>query len=177
VAEVNNVELDPPVELVENTTTAHVWTLTIFVSRVTLPPNANAPPFNTAAVSSVTEAAARILPWNALSVPKVAEDPTCQNTLQANAPPVSTIPEPVAVIKELPIWKYQASLDEPVPARAKTPVRAAELLKLYVPGGKVLPPRLPVKGIAPPRVTSILYAVWASLRAVVAWALVNSVPV
>jgi hypothetical protein len=62
VAEVNNVELDPPVELVEDTTTAHVSTLTVFVSRVTLPPNANAPPFNTAAVSSVTEAAARILP-------------------------------------------------------------------------------------------------------------------
>jgi hypothetical protein len=62
VSEVDNVELDPLVELVEDTTTGHVSTLTVFVSRVTLAPNANAPPFNTAAVSSVTEAAARILP-------------------------------------------------------------------------------------------------------------------
>lgn len=46
----------------EETTTGHDSTLTTFVSKVTLPLNPNAPPFETAAVFSVTEADARMLP-------------------------------------------------------------------------------------------------------------------
>jgi hypothetical protein len=76
----------------------------------------------------VTEAAARIFPWNKLPVPKVAELPTCQNTLHANPPPVSRTLDPDAVVREDPIWKYHASLAEPVPARVKVPVTAAEEL-------------------------------------------------
>ena len=61
----------PIVELVEaaprhvplgQSTTAHVSLFTVLVSRVTLPLNANNPPFELAAVTSVTEAYARMLP-------------------------------------------------------------------------------------------------------------------
>jgi hypothetical protein len=106
--------------------TGHVSTLTMLLSRVTVAPNAKTPPLDTAWVLSVTEVAARIFPWNTLPVPKVAELPTCQNTLHANPPPVSTTLDPDAVIREDPIWKYHASLAEPVPARVKVPVTAAE---------------------------------------------------
>jgi hypothetical protein len=108
--------------------TGHVSTLTMLLSRVTVAPNAKTPPLDTASVLSVTEVAARIFPWNTLPVPKVAELPTCQNTLHANPPPVSTTLDPDAVIREDPIWKYHASLAEPVPARVKVPVTAAEEL-------------------------------------------------
>jgi hypothetical protein len=106
----------------------HISTLTMLSSRVTVAPNAKTPPLDTASVVSVTEAAARIFPWNKLPVPKVAELPTCQNTLHANPSPVSRTLDPDAVVREDPIWKYHASLAEPVPARVKVPVTAAEEL-------------------------------------------------
>jgi hypothetical protein len=121
-----DVGLPPGAELED--TAGHVSTLTMLLSRVTVAPNAKTPPLDTAAVLSVTEATARIFPWNTLPVPKVAEDPTCQNTLHANPPPVSRTLDPDAVIREDPIWKYHASLAEPVPARVKVPVTAAEEL-------------------------------------------------
>jgi len=43
---------------------------------------------------------------------------------------VNTTIESLAVINVDPIWKYQASLTEPVPARVKVPVRNAELANL-----------------------------------------------
>lgn len=97
-------------------------------SKVIDPPRPKSPPFEMAAVSSVTEAAAKTLPTKMLEVPSVADVPTCQYTWQANAPPLSTTLDPAAVIREVPIWKYQASLDEPVPTSVKAPVRVAELL-------------------------------------------------
>jgi hypothetical protein len=121
-----DVGLPPGAELED--AAGHFSTLTMLLSRVTDAPNAKTPPLDTAAVLSVTEAAARIFPWNTLPVPKVAELPTCQNTLQANPPLVSRTLDPDAVIREDPIWKYHASLAEPVPARVKVPVTAAEEL-------------------------------------------------
>jgi hypothetical protein len=117
----------PPGAEVEDAA-GHVSTLTVLSSRVTVAPNAKTPPLDTASVLSVTEAAARIFPWNTLPVPKVAELPTCQNTLHANPPPVSRTLDPDAVVREDPIWKYHASLAEPVPTRVKVPVTAAEEL-------------------------------------------------
>jgi hypothetical protein len=73
--------------------------------------------------------------------------------------------EPLAVITVDPTWKYQASLGDPVPARVKVPVRNAELLKLYVPGERTMPPRSnPVREVAPPRLAIALNAANASLR-------------
>jgi hypothetical protein len=127
------------VECVEELT-GQISILTLLVSSVTDPLKANTPPFEMAAVFNVTEIAAKMFPTKKLPVPKVAELPTCQYTLEGNAPPVSRMLEPVAVTKELPIRKYQTSLNEPVPASVKTPVTAAELLKLYVPGTNFMPP-------------------------------------
>ena len=61
-----------------------------------------------------------------------------------------------ATVKDVPIWKYQASLGENVPSRVRVPVSSAELLKLYVPTGKVMPPRSPVNGVAEPRWSNAL---------------------
>jgi len=100
------------------------------VSIVTVAPSAKTPPFDTAAVFNVTEAPARMFPEKLLPAPNVAEVPTCQNTLQASPPPVIKTLEPADVIKDVPIWKYQASVEDPVPAKVKVPVIAAEVLKL-----------------------------------------------
>jgi hypothetical protein len=64
---------------------------------------------------------------------------------------VSRTLDPAAVVSEVPIWKYQASVLDPVPASVKTPVIAAEVPKLYVPGAKVVPPRSSVSTVAPSR--------------------------
>lgn len=44
----------------------------------------------------------------------VAEVPTCQNTLQGDAPPAKTTLAPVAVVRVLPIWKIHTSVVLPV---------------------------------------------------------------
>jgi hypothetical protein len=94
--------VDVTVELVDEVT-GQISTLTILESNVTDPRKANTPPFETAAVSSVTEIAARIVPAKALPVPRVAEEPTCQYTMHGKAPPPNTIFEPEAETKVLPI--------------------------------------------------------------------------
>lgn len=79
--------------------------------------------------------------------------------MEASAPPLRITLEPTAVVRELPIWKYQASSDEPVPTSVNIPVRYAELLKLYVPGFNVNPPRSTPSNVAPFRAEIISYAV------------------
>jgi hypothetical protein len=46
---------------------------------------------------------ARIFPVNTLALPRVADDPTCQKMLQACAPLMRTMDEPVEVVKVDPI--------------------------------------------------------------------------
>jgi hypothetical protein len=66
------------------------------------------PPF------SVMLASAIIFPAKLLPVCIVAEVPTCQKTLQGDAPPAKTTLAPVAVVSVLPIWKIQTSVGLPV---------------------------------------------------------------
>ena len=73
----------------------------------------------------------------------------------------STI-EFVAVFSVDPIWKYQASLIEPVPASVNIPVTCADELYLYVPGTRIMPPRSPLRTVAPLNAATVLYAVLAS---------------
>lgn len=181
--EVDNVAIvelvfggSPCTEL-EVETTGQLWTLTEFESIVTVAPRANAPPFNTAAAPNVIEAPARIFPERELLAPSVAEVPTCQKTLHGRPPPVIRTLEPAAVMRVVPVWKYHASLAEPVPARVKIPVMAADVPKLYVPGAKLVPPRSPVRTVAPLRPNRVLYAEVASLSAVVVSLPMNLVPV
>ena len=61
---------------------ASVQRVTVLLSSVTAPLRAKTRPLVVAAVVSVMLESARILPAKLLPVPKVAELPTCQNTLQ-----------------------------------------------------------------------------------------------
>jgi hypothetical protein len=62
---------------------AHVGTVIVLESIVTAPFIANARPRSVAPVSSVTDWVAMIVPEKSVDVPNVADDVTCQNTLQA----------------------------------------------------------------------------------------------
>jgi hypothetical protein len=59
----------------------------------------------------------------------VAEEPTCQNTWQGDAPPVKATVAPVAVVRVLPIWKIHKSLTLPVPTSVSLPVSSADVAK------------------------------------------------
>ena len=83
---------------------------------VTLPFRANArparvPPFSVILVNAI------IFPAKVLPTCMVAEEPTCQNTLQGDAPPAKATVAPVAVVSVLPIWKIQTSVALPVSVR------------------------------------------------------------
>jgi hypothetical protein len=54
-----------------------------FASVVTAPPRASMLPLTIVRAPSVIDVKASRFPWNTVSAPKVAELPTCQNTLQA----------------------------------------------------------------------------------------------
>jgi hypothetical protein len=58
-----------------------------------------------------------ITPAKLLPVCMVAEEPTCQNTLQGDAPPANATVAPVAVVRVLPIWKIHTSVELPVSVR------------------------------------------------------------
>jgi len=87
--------------------TAHAETAIVLVSIVTAPFRANAAPVMVAPVFRVMLVSARIVPWKAVVVPRVAELPTCQKTLHARAPPVRTTLLPDPVMRVLPAWKIK----------------------------------------------------------------------
>jgi hypothetical protein len=76
--------------------------------------------------SSVMLANAIIFPAKLLPVCIVAEEPTCQNTLQGDAPPAKTTEAPVAVVRVLPIWKIHTSVELPVSVKVPLSSAAAE---------------------------------------------------
>lgn len=74
-------------------------------SRLTAPLRARARPEMLAPLFAVTLFNARMLPTKLLVVPNVADVPTCQATLHAVAPLVSSTDEPFAVTRLLPVLK------------------------------------------------------------------------
>lgn len=72
------------------------------------------------------DASARILPIKFVAVPRVAELPTCQKTLQAFAPLIKTTEEAVAVVMVEPIWKMKRLFALFWPSSVRTPVKPAE---------------------------------------------------
>ncbi len=98
-----------------------------FVSRVTAPSRAKARPSMDAEVFIVIDVCARTLPMKAVPEPRVADDPTCQKTLQACTPPVSTTAVPVPVTNVLPAWKTKTELLDPLRVSGTGPVSAIEL--------------------------------------------------
>ncbi len=67
----------------------HVGVVMVLSSRLTWPFRANTRPSTVVPVCTDAEVKAKMLPTKVELVPRVAELPTCQNTLQASAPPVS----------------------------------------------------------------------------------------
>jgi hypothetical protein len=100
--------------------------LMVFVSSVTAPLRAMRDPTIFALVVAVMEVRASILPLNVEKVPRVAEDPTCQMTLHAWAPPIRVTVEAEDVTSVVPIWKTNRALGFPPASRVRAPERKAE---------------------------------------------------
>ena len=102
---------------------------TLLVSSVTAPFRARALPCTLAAVFSVMLVSATMLPRNAVPVPRVAELPVCQKTLQLDAPLSSRTDEALAVVSVLPILKMNRAPELPWALRVSVPVNWAEVEK------------------------------------------------
>ena len=89
---------------------------------------------------------ARMFPANAVLVPSVADEPTCQNTLHADPPLMTLTMELLAVVSVDPIWKTNSAAAFPCASSVRAPVSCADVAKQYTPGVSVSPPRFcPVK--------------------------------
>src|SRR5438128_8398684 len=97
-------------------------TETLFVSIVTAPVRARARPIMFAPVFSVMLASARIFPTNVVVVPRDAELPICQKTLQGEPPLIMRTDEALAVVSVLPILKMKTALAELCASRVSMPV-------------------------------------------------------
>ena len=99
---------------------ARVMTLS---SRVTAPFRASTLPCTVAPVFSEADVNAKMFPTKLVSVPSVAELPTCQNTLQAWAPLSRLTVLLDAVISVDPAWKMNTALGLFCAFRVTVPVR------------------------------------------------------
>ncbi len=70
----------------------------VFPAIVMAPVLAKALPLRDAPVLKVIDCIAITVPWNTEVVPKVAEVPTCQKILDANAPPLRITFRPEVVV-------------------------------------------------------------------------------
>lgn len=99
---------------------------TPLVSIVTAPFRASVRPATVAPVVTVMLVRARMLPENRLSVPSVAELPTCQNTLHRDAMLMRETLEVLAVVSVLPIWKTKTAAGFPRAFSVSVPVSCAD---------------------------------------------------
>lgn len=95
-------------------------------SNVTAPLRASARPSIAALVVTVMAVRARMLPLKKELVPRVAELPTCQNTLQACAPLMSETLLDEAVVRVEPILKMKTAFGSPWASRVTVPVRPSD---------------------------------------------------
>jgi hypothetical protein len=133
------VVVDPGDVVVVVPVVLHADSVMVLSSRLTWPFLANTRPFTLAPVCTVAEVNAKMLPTNVVSVPSVAELPTCQKTLHAWAPPMSLTVLFDEVIRVDPAWKMNTALA--FPSRVTVPVRPNPDVALYSPGFSVCPPR------------------------------------
>jgi hypothetical protein len=99
------------------------WMETLLLSIVTAPFRARAlPDTMLAPLFRAMLVSARILPLNAVVVPRVAELPICQNTLQSEPPLIMRTDELLAVVSLLPIWKMKTASALPWASRVSAPV-------------------------------------------------------
>src|ERR1700674_5680788 len=98
-----------PILLTWTTPQGQVQPLITSESNVTAPFRASALPSRFTPVVTVIEVSARMFPLKTELVPKVAELPTCQKTLQALAPLVRTTWLPLPVVRVDAIWKINTA--------------------------------------------------------------------
>jgi hypothetical protein len=133
------------------------------VSSVTAPLRASSRPSTSTPVFAVIEVSAMTVPTNVVPVPRVAELPTCQNTLHASAPLISATVLFDPVISVESAWKIHTELGSLFPSRVSVPVRPSVPL-LYTPSSKVCPPSSTPTAVDG-RPAALLYAIVRS-----AWA-------
>ena len=97
---------------------------------MTAPLRARARPVMVVPVVTVIDVRARMLPTKFENVPKVAELPTCQNTLHARAPPMRATRLAVAVVSVDPAWKTKTALGSPCASRVSVPVSPSDEFEL-----------------------------------------------
>ena len=91
------------------------------VSKVTAATRANALPSSDAPVSIDMAWSARMIPLKTEVVPRVAELPTCQNTLNAWAPPLKMTCRPEVTVSVDAIWKMKTAFASPRASRVRSP--------------------------------------------------------
>src|SRR5581483_5375157 len=99
---------------------------TVLESIVTAPFCASARPERLAPVVSVMLVSARMVPTKVVPVPRVAELPTCQKTLQPLPPLMTRTDAFDAVVSVLPIWKMKAALGSPCASSVSAPESCAD---------------------------------------------------
>jgi hypothetical protein len=105
---------------------AQVGAVMVFVSRVTAPFMANRRPSTVAAVVAVMSVRANRFPRNTELVPRVAELPTCQNTLHACVPLINATVLEEEVINVDPAWKTKTALGSPCASSVTVPESAID---------------------------------------------------
>lgn len=98
--------------------------VTVLVSNVTAPLRASSRPSTVAVVFAVIEVKARIVPTKVDPTPSVADVPTCQKTLQAWAPLMSSTTLLVAVTRVDPVWKMKTAAGSCWASSVSVPVTA-----------------------------------------------------
>jgi hypothetical protein len=96
--------------------------LIVSLIRVTLPLRASARPWRVTPLFSEIDVRAMTLPTKADVVPKVAELPTCQNTLHGCAPLIMFTRLADAVIRVEAAWKMNTELGSPWASSVSAPV-------------------------------------------------------
>jgi hypothetical protein len=125
--------------VVGGVTVAQVGAVIVSSSRLTCPLRASARPAMVSPVSTEIDVRARMVPVKAECVPRVAELPTCQNTLHAWAPLVSMTLLAESVVSVEGAWKMKTALGSPPAFRVSDPPTSSEEDALYTPGASVLP--------------------------------------
>ena len=88
---------------------------------VTAPVLANPLPSSVAPVLKVIDCMAITVPLKTEVVPKVAELPTCQKILEANAPPLRITLRPDVVVRVVAIWMMKTAFALPLASKVKSP--------------------------------------------------------
>jgi hypothetical protein len=124
-------------------TVAQVGAVIVSSSRVTFPLRASTRPSMVSPVVTTIDVRARTVPTKEEWVPRVAELPTCQNTLQAWAPLMRLTLLAESVMREEGAWKMKTAFGSPCASRVSAPWTSSVEDALYTPGASAGPP-LPI---------------------------------